>query len=259
MARRQKKPKAGLPKGNFDLLFLQLMMIMMAFFILLNTMAHIESEKRLKALSSITMTFGIMQGGFNFEDKGKATVAALKMSESQDSIVRTAKAVTELAKKLGGDDAIHAIPLDKESVRVRFEHSILFDSGSTKLSSYGLIAMDNLAPILQEPDVELIMIEGHSDSTQAPGGPMGNWSISAQRALSVFAALRDRGVPVRNMAVAGFADTRPVTPDVHDPEKDRRVELLLKFRTVTSDDVPSAEATQEMLESQASDAEKVAP
>ncbi|MDQ6956174.1 MAG: OmpA family protein [Mariprofundaceae bacterium] len=232
MAKRDKKPNPiDPPKDIGAALFLELMMQMLAFFILLTSMAVIVEEKRLAALGSLAGTFSPLEQGANLtEGKGPA-MPARDIIEGSRAPKRTAKELTEVSKALG-IDGMNALPLGEDKVRVRLPEKIAFASGHVDLSPESKPLMDKLAAIFSRPEVIEIRIEGHTDdklmnSSLYPS----NWELSAARAMSVFHALSERGVANGRMIVAGMGDKHPVAKH---PDLSRRVEITLKFRPVTA-------------------------
>ena len=231
MAKRDKKPDPiDLPKNIGAALFLELMMQMLAFFILLTSMAVIVEEKRLAALGSLAGTFSPLPNGANLaEGKGPA-MPARDIVDGSVAPKRTAKALTDVAKKLGVH-GMNAIPLANDTVRIRFPESIVFASGQVDLSPASVPLMNELSDIFSKPEVIEIRIEGHTDDKPVHSSLYpSNWELSAARAMSVFEALASRGVANTRMIVAGMGDKHPIA---NHPELSRRVEITLKFRPVT--------------------------
>ncbi len=231
MAKREKKPDPiDRPKDIGAALFLELMMQMLAFFILLTSMAVIVDEKRIAALGSLAGTFSPLPYGANLADGSGPAMPARDIVDGSQAPKRTAKALTEVSKKLG-KDGLHVLPLDKETVRMRFPEKIAFQPGKVELSKNSKPLMDALAKIFARPEVIEIRIEGHTDDKPIRSALYpSNWELSAARAMSVFQALEQRGVSPTRMVVAGMGDQHPIK---NHPELNRRVEITLKFRPTT--------------------------
>jgi len=231
MAKREKKPAPiDRPKDIGAALFLELMMQMLAFFILLTSMAVIVEEKRIAALGSLAGTFSPLPYGANLADGKGPAMPTRSIVDGGAAPKRTAKALTEVAKKLG-EDGIHALPLADDTVRIRFPESIAFASGQVDLSHRSDRLMDELAKIFSKPEVIEIRIEGHTDDKPIRSSLYAsNWELSAARAMSVFNGLSQRGVSPTRMIVAGMGDQHPIQGH---PELNRRVEITLKFRPTT--------------------------
>jgi len=235
MAQRKKKAPEAPVKGSGDALFLELMMQMLAFFILLTSMAVIVDEKRLAALGSLAGTFSVLSKGANLSKGTGPSVPSRSVTKTTSTPKRTAKALTDLAKELGVEDSLHVLPLTKNEVRVRMNESILFASGSTALPAQADELMRRLAVLLKRPEVNQVVIQGHTDNTPASGQFRDNWQLSAARAMSVFRRFAELGMPAGRMVVQGMGPTHPIRDElgVVDGPKSRRVELVIRFRPVT--------------------------
>jgi len=232
MAKHDKKP-APLPFPNDPgaALFLELMMQMLAFFILLTSYAVIVDDKRLAAIGSLAGTFNPMPRGANLANRDGPALPARSVVDGSTAPKRTAKELTDIARELGQGDAVQVVPLDKESVRIRFPEHIAFASGHVDLSPQVIELIDKLAITFQKPEIIEIQIEGHTDGTPTRGSVYtSNWELSAARAMSVFHALSERGVPSGRMITAGMGDRHPIQGH---PDLSRRVDITLKFRPVT--------------------------
>ena len=232
MAREKKPQPIPAPKDPGAALFLELMMQMLAFFILLTSMAVIVEDKRLAALGSLAGTFSPMPRGANLSQGHGPAMPSRDITDGSKAPKRTAKALTEVARELGAENAIHALQLDQQHVLVRLTQRIVFQPGKITLAPSAAKLLDRLAPMFARPEVIELMIQGHTDETPMRGGPYAsNWELSAARAMTVFRELSERGVPNGRMIVAGMGDKHPLIAQGRDLS--RRVEILLKFRPVT--------------------------
>jgi chemotaxis protein MotB len=244
MARRSKR-KDKPPKSSFDMLFLQLMMIMMAFFILLSAISVIIEEKRVKAMNSIAGAFNLLPAGANLSQGKGESMPSMELGSTEAATKRTAKNLTNVAKLLGAGKAMTVLPLDKNTVRVRLQDQILFEPGKTELNSNIRTLIASIAEILRQPEIQEITIEGHTDKTPLRGkGAMGNWELSAARAMQIFLELTTHDIPKSKMVATGMGDTRPLpASETHGNEAlNRRVELLIRFRPTTSQETQSTTA-----------------
>ncbi|MDX8384834.1 MAG: OmpA family protein [Ghiorsea sp.] len=230
---REKKPDPVPPDSDPGAaLFLELMMQMLAFFILLTSIAVIVEERRQAAIGSLAGTFSPLPKGANLTEGKGPSMPARDIVDGNRAPKRTAKELTDIAKELGLGDALHALPLDQDSVRVRFPENIAFATGQIDISRDLYPLMDKLANVFQRPEVIEIRIEGHTDDTPIRGSLFpSNWELSAARAMSFFHAMSYRGVPNGRMIAAGMGDKHPIKGA---PALSRRVEIVLKFRPVTA-------------------------
>jgi OmpA-OmpF porin, OOP family len=102
---------------------------------------------------------------------------------------------------------------------------VQFETGKAALLPASHALLDEVAKMLKDnPQVELISVEGHTDST---GSPDFNRKLSQQRAESVAKYLSGKGVKPARMEPKGFGPDRPVADNETDPgrEANRRVEF----------------------------------
>lgn len=93
--------------------------------------------------------------------------------------------------------------------------------------------------------IDTVFIEGHTDSVPAPRYKMGNWELSADRAISIWNHWRENkefgeGIAsLRNIrgeflfSVSGYAETRRVIEDDDTPDKqkqNRRIDLRFTMK-----------------------------
>lgn len=234
MAKREKRPEAiDPPKDIGAALFLELMMQMLAFFILLTSLAVIVEEKRLAALGSLAGTFSPFPRGANLSKGDGPAMPTREIVDGSRAPKRTAKELTDVAKMLGVEDSVNILPLDKDKVRIRFSEKIVFAQGQVDVTPAMTPLLDNMAAIFRRPEVIEIRVEGHTDAMPVSSSLYkSNWELSAARAMSIFHALSERGIANGRMIAAGMGGLHPM-PD--NPDMSRRVEIILKFRPVTDD------------------------
>lgn len=112
-------------------------------------------------------------------------------------------------------------------INVRLTSDILFDTNSSALRSSSRATLNELATnFAQYPD-NLIIVEGHTDST---GSDAYNQRLSEARASSVADYLIDRGVRAGAITVYGYGELRPkATNDTAEGRQlNRRVEINIR-------------------------------
>ena len=234
MAREKRIEPIAAPKDIGAALFLELMMQMLAFFILLTSMAVIVEDKRIAALGSLAGTFSPMPHGANLSEGNGPSMPSRDIVDGRRAPKRTAKALTDVARALGDSHAMHVLQLDQQNVMVRLSQAIAFEPGMITLAPTAEPLMDELAELFSKPEVIEITIEGHTDETPTKGSLYAsNWELSAARAMTIFNELSRRGVPNGRMIVAGMGDLHPLV--VAGKDLSRRVEITLKFRPVTDE------------------------
>ena len=102
---------------------------------------------------------------------------------------------------------------------------VQFEVGKAALLPASHALLDEVAKMLKDnPQVESISVEGHTDST---GSAELNRKLSQQRAESVAKYLSSKGVKAARMEPKGFGPDRPIADNETDPGRDanRRVEF----------------------------------
>lgn len=104
---------------------------------------------------------------------------------------------------------------------------VYFKTGSHKLQPRSFALLDEVAKVmLSHPEIKLIRVEGHTDST---GKLSYNMRLSKKRADTVVRYLVGRGgVASQRLMSEGFGPTRPLVPDAKRPDElaqNRRVEF----------------------------------
>jgi len=133
------------------------------------------------------------------------------------------------------------ITVTHEGLRIEFGEGLIgdatFASGSAVMTSSMLRAIAILGSEVA-PLPNSVIIEGHTDAVplSRPGG-YSNWELSSDRANAARRALQTQGVDAKRIvSVRGFADRNPKIPDFPEDPRNRRVSILLPFRTPESGD-----------------------
>ncbi|MCP4440494.1 MAG: OmpA family protein [Aureispira sp.] len=111
-------------------------------------------------------------------------------------------------------------------VYVSMSQNLLFATGSSKIASKGVGALENLAGVLNKSADIDIMVEGHTDSD---GDAKMNWDLSSKRSLSVSNVLIKNSVSPERITAAGRGEHVPIASNDSDEgkAKNRRTEIIL--------------------------------
>lgn len=143
-------------------------------------------------------------------------------------VQRIAEAIVEAMGGLIRDDLIR-VRRDERWLEVEIRSSILFPSGSARLTPDSFPILEQLAKILV-PFPNPIHVEGFTDNVPISTVQyLSNWELSAARAASVVHLFTDYGVEPGRMAAIGYGEYKPVAPN-DTPEgraRNRRVVLVI--------------------------------
>ena len=123
---------------------------------------------------------------------------------------------------------------------IAIQDKVQFETGKAEILEQSFGLLDEVARVFVEnPQIELVQIEGHTDST---GSAAINRKLSQQRADSVKKYLSGKGVKDKRMVAKGFGPDRELASNDTDEgrEQNRRVEFnILKQgpkKTVVTDE-----------------------
>ena len=148
--------------------------------------------------------------------------------KQRDTMRNVAKDILQVMAPLIEQGKVRVIETSR-GVTIEINDSILFSPGQALLQPPLIKAMSAIAEVLAPTEFP-ITIEGHTDNvpintTQFPS----NWELSAVRATTVLRLFADSGVAAERLTAIGYADTRPVEPNVFADgrARNRRVTILI--------------------------------
>jgi chemotaxis protein MotB len=148
--------------------------------------------------------------------------------KQRDKMRNVAKDILEVMAPLIEQGKVRVIETSR-GVTIEINDSILFSPGQALLQPPLVKAMRAIADVIAASDFP-ITIEGHTDNVpintlQFPS----NWELSAVRATTVLRLFADAGVAAERLTAIGYADTRPVEPNLlaDGRARNRRVTILI--------------------------------
>lgn len=149
---------------------------------------------------------------------------------TQDSLLNALNDVVKKALLSFKSDEI-SVEMKNGKVYISLSDKLLFKSGSAAVEDAGKEAIKKLADVLNKnPDID-VLIEGHTDNIPIKTARYeDNWSLSADRALSIVRLLSEQNsVAPKRLVAAGRGEFFPKA-DNATPEgraKNRRTEIIL--------------------------------
>lgn len=229
MARKKVEEEAG--GDGFTVMFTSLSIILLAFFIVLNSIAVPSDTNRRKALSSLIGTFGMPKG-----------VQMLKIISTMENNQQVQEMLNSQLKELGEKyipkilEAIEKNAMVKyvefsvsgQNIEIIIDSSVMFAPGDDQLADKVYSILDSISEKAIEDEYPVV-IEGHTDSTPISTSKFpSNWELSSYRALSALRYMVDEGgvAPFQIMAF-GYGDSRPVAPNntAENRARNRRIKI----------------------------------
>ncbi|ASP38096.1 hypothetical protein CHH28_05100 [Bacterioplanes sanyensis] len=130
----------------------------------------------------------------------------------------------KLRKQLRGTGV--RVERDGDNVNLIMPGNITFASGSSAVASSFYEVLNSVALVIKEYDRTLVVVAGHTDSD---GSESTNQRLSEQRASSVSAYLKSRGIKSVRLETVGFGERSPIASNAtaSGKELNRRVEITL--------------------------------
>lgn len=206
--------------------FLDVMMLLLTFFILLMSMVTFEKTKLEQAAGSLKESFGILKRSSKTDVQKESVFKTAEIVEEIQSTKKRLSGLINYIQSVNLDNFISVIQTDK-GISIRIADSILFGQAETDIVTSAYSVLDRIASIAKDAPYN-ILIEGHTDdlpikSLKFPS----NWELSAARAASVVRYFIGKGVKPNKLAALGYAMYQPLVPNITpvNRSKNRRVEI----------------------------------
>lgn len=233
MARRKKKGGGG-EGAAWLVTFSDLMTLLLTFFVLLLSMASMDTTTitRISTFAKGTSSIDLSGPGRVPERVELLTPLLKDPRNMQDKLQRIKDLLFPLdvlPKDISKGDLEKNLSIleHPEGVVIVLTDSLLFAEGSPILDEKGKKLIDVLTPVIHAVNAD-VNISGHTDTT--PGRSMSNDDLSALRAMSVLERFLQAGMRADRFSISGYGPDKPMFPnDTSDGRRqNRRVELLVK-------------------------------
>jgi chemotaxis protein MotB len=207
-----------------------LFLILLTFFILLNSIAVIDERRERKALASLIGAFGSLSGGLSPSRSGDSLIPPTAPMEENMSDM--AQLLSIVDRRLIDNVQVQKNPKRRQE-SVSIDASALFLKSSLQLTTTARQLLDRIGTIIKAGNFQVEII-GHTDNREATEkGFRSNWEASALMAIEVARYLtRDVDVDPDRLTAYGRGDLFPrASNDTHAGRlKNRRVELLFDYQ-----------------------------
>jgi chemotaxis protein MotB len=228
MKSRQSQTENTSGQSGIRVLIVSLFIILLAFFIVLNSLGVPDERRKTEALGSLIGSFGVLPGGLSPMKSGGQS-----MSPSRAPIVSSEANIMEtlgISKLMSGLVSLWTSP---EGKVISIRYKVIFDEGSYKirLSSYDFLK--RLCELIKQ-DKYPVEITGHTDNRPPDEkSSHSNWEISSLRAMEVLKFFVMIGkVPPMRLTAYGCGEYKPIASNKTRQTRvqNRRVDIILDHR-----------------------------
>ncbi|MFB6261744.1 MAG: OmpA family protein [Thiohalorhabdaceae bacterium] len=225
------KKKGGGSNDGSRVMFVSLFMILLAFFILLNSIATIQEQRKKEALESLGGAFGQLPAGASLRDSNAGSPggpsAPLETEQASRKLLDQVRHV--FTGKMGQGVEVQAAPGGKGAL-IRIKAPSTFSGDQTQLPDELADRLRRLADLAKEADAGVV-VRGHT-SLELGKDLQEAWWISGRRAQNVVRIFHEAGIPVGDIRMSGRGDLEPLGSEITAAQRQRneRVEVRLKLK-----------------------------
>ncbi|GKX68407.1 OmpA/MotB family protein [Inconstantimicrobium mannanitabidum] len=246
----KKKPKKEPNNERWMLTYLDLITLLMVFFVVLYASSNVNQKKLEEVTKSMQVAFGTdgknlvskeTTGGTAVISTGKANGTATTSSNATKQAETTKKQSEEEkldeiqaeVDKLVNNSSLKgsvSTTIQERGLVISFKDNIFFESGKAELKDDMRNKLNSIANILSKIN-NYIRVEGHTDSLPINTAQFNsNWQLSSVRAANVVQYLvENTKLDAARLSSVGYADQRPVASNSTDAgrSKNRRVDIVI--------------------------------
>lgn len=227
MARKKKKDKEM--KSGLMVMMVSLNLILLIFFVYLNSIGVDDDKKIKKALGSLSGTFGVLPSGLHLSEGKKLLIPGGPVVSSGFSSISSEREFTRMIRENEFDQDAH-ITKEGDDLIIHVKEGMFFKSGHAKLRGGAKRLLDEVTRLLLKYP-HAVRIEGYTDNIPVSTAKFpSNWDLSAARATSILRYFVEvQKMSVERITAVGFGEFRPLVPNdrPENREKNRRVRIVL--------------------------------
>jgi len=208
VARKKKQEEGG--GDSFTVMFTSLSIILLAFFILLNSMGTIKEDRVKAAIGSLTATFSAFGSGPLFPRADAViTIGEQLAVVAHGSGRMLKKTIDEMLVKEGVGDEVDLVE-DGGDMLLMFKDQIIFDSGRAYIKPQMTEIIKVLAGFIGQVECPVV-VEGHTDNIPIHTARFpSNWELSTARAGAVVRRLLESySIDAHKLSGQGHGEFKP--------------------------------------------------
>lgn len=211
-----------------------LFLILLTFFILLNSIAVIDENRSRMAIGSLIGAFGGLPGGLSPLETGKSIMPpSAPMLKEELTLERLLAYMNKETTTWPGEIRVEKI---KDKLIITINEKVLFSEDRLGFNPSIVKVLDKLCEIINKGSYP-VEIVGHTDDIQAGGkGYESNWELSALMAIQLVKYFVSKGsVAAKRLNPYGSGSFRPTSSNNtrQSRSQNRRVEIILNYKAPT--------------------------
>ena len=231
MGKRKKKNDGDSGADVGMVMTVSLFLILLTFFILLNSIAVVDDNRTRLAIGSLIGAFGGLPGGLSPMESGKSALPpTAPIIEEELTLEQLMSYVKRDLKELEGDIKLETISGQK---RIIINEEGLFMGNGFKIKPSAQPFLDKLGQVISKGSFP-VEIAGYTDNAIHPDKMhKSDWEISAIMALRVLKYFVSQcGVLPNRLTAYGCGSNHPVASNesIQSRAQNRRVEIDLKYK-----------------------------
>ena len=228
MGRKKKTEGEGDGSSLIQVMTVSLFIILLAFFILLNSIAVLDNQRRRVALGSLMENFGVLSGGFSVIKQKNKDIPAEKITQ-----ITSLLDFSDLIKNEG--DPVNDLIVTTEPKRsiVTLPGHLLFEPGEAVLRPDCYQVLNRLGQVIKETKYS-VDIAGYMDKgAGASDASFSTRELSVLRALSVYRYFSETAkIHPKLITAYGWGEYRPVASNKVRESRalNQRVEVVIAHK-----------------------------
>ncbi|MBI4879149.1 MAG: OmpA family protein [Planctomycetes bacterium] len=184
-----------------------------------------SAKTQLREVGDLAKQYGEQLAELQADNDSLKQQNEMLRGSSDESARRIDELMTQLRSQPGLPAGVEGIG-EAGAYTYRVDGGVLFDPGKCDLKPSGKKTITDMAALLKQHDYK-IEVAGHTDNDPVAKTikqyPRGNMELGAERALAVYEALKQAGIPESRMRVSSYGEHSPV--EEGNKPRNRRVEI----------------------------------
>lgn len=226
--KKRKMNEKGAPDIGM-VMTVSLFLILLTFFILLNSIAVLDDNRSRKALGSLIGAFGGLPGGLSPMSSGESILPPT--APLIDEKLTLDRLLSYMQGGMTNADVIRVVPITNGEL-ITLNEEMLFTKDRTSLKASILPFLNKLSDILNKGDYPIEII-GHTDDSPAQEkGYRTNWELTTLMAIQLLKYFVSKGSVLSHRVTAyGYSSYQPITSNETRQSRvqNRRVDIILKY------------------------------